>query len=93
MSLVYICVPKTTIIRITVPVIWSETEFFVILGKLKKWPFTPLTTCKIQIFEKMKKLSGDVIISHLCTKNYDHMMYAYSDMECDRHDFLSWSCL
>ena len=30
-------------------------------------------------------MSGDVIILNLCNKKYDHMMYAYSDMECDRH--------
>ena len=36
----------------------------------------------------MKKASGDVIISNLCNKKHDHMLYAYSDMECDRHNFL-----
>ena len=43
-----------------------------------------------QNFEKMKKASGHIIISHLCTKKPDHMMYAYSDMECERHNFLSF---
>ena len=38
--------------------------------------------------KKMKKASGDVIISNLCNKKHDHMLYAYSDMECDRHNFL-----
>ena len=36
----------------------------------------------------MKKAPGDVIILNLCNKKHDHMMYAYSDMECDRHNFL-----
>ena len=40
---------------------------------------------KNQNFEKMNKASEDIIISHLCTKNHDRMMYAYSDMECGRH--------
>ena len=40
-----------------------------------------------QILEKMKKASADAIILNLCNKKHDHMMYAYSDMECDRHNF------
>ena len=39
-----------------------------------------------QNFEKMEKAS-DVIILNLCNKKHDHMMYAYSDIECDRHNF------
>ena len=26
--------------------------------------------------EKMKKTPGDIIILHMCTKNYDQMMYS-----------------
>ena len=44
----------------------------------------PLTTQKNKIFKKWKKSSGDVIILNLCNKKHDHMMYAYSDMECLR---------
>ena len=40
-------------------------------------------------FEKLERASGDVIILNLCNKKYDQMMYTYSDMECDRHKFLS----
>ena len=40
-----------------------------------------------QNFEKMKKASGDVIILNLCNKKHNQMMYAYSDMECDRQFF------
>ena len=43
-----------------------------------------------QNFEKMKKASGYVIISNLCNKNHNQMIYAYSDMECNRHNFLSF---
>ena len=39
-----------------------------------------------QSFEKMKKTFGDAIILSLCNKNHDKMMYAYSDMECNRHN-------
>ena len=38
-------------------------------------PFTPLTAQKIKIKQKNKKRSGDVIILHICLKNYDQMMY------------------
>ena len=31
---------------------------------------------KNQNFEKILKVSGDVIILHMCAKNQDHMMYA-----------------
>ena len=37
-------------------------------------PFTtPLTTQKIKIF-KNEKMPGDIIILHMCNKNYDQMM-------------------
>ena len=34
-------------------------------------PFTPLTAQKIKISKKIKKAPGDIIILHMCTKNYD----------------------
>ena len=39
--------------------------------------------------QKFERASGDVIILNLCNKKHDQMMYTYSDMECDRHKFLS----
>ena len=65
-------------------------SFWVIL-----YPFTPLppTTQKTEILTKWKKASGDVIILNLSKKNHDHMMYAYSNMECDRHNFLSFQVI
>ena len=39
---------------------------------------------------KLKKTSGDVIILNLYNKKHNHMIYAYSDMECNRHNFLSF---
>ena len=46
-------------------------------------PFNPLSpnNPENQNFEELKKAFGDVIILNLCNKKYDHMMYAYSDME------------
>ena len=41
----------------------------------------------------MQKKIGDVIIVNLCNKKHDHMMYAYSDMECDRYNFLSFQAI
>ena len=35
------------------------------------WAISP----KNQNFEKTKKVPGDIIILHMCTKNYDQMMY------------------
>ena len=50
-------------------------------------PFLPnQTTQKTKI---LKKAFGDVINLNLCNKKHNHMMYPYSDMECDRHSFLS----
>ena len=78
-------VPKNTIIWRTVPEIRSETEFFLILGYfLPCCP--PPNNPENQNLEKMKKSSGDVIILNLRNKKHNQMMYAYSDMECHRHN-------
>ena len=42
--------------------------------------FTPLQPEKSK-FEKMKKTCRDIIILHMCTINYNHMMYGSWDME------------
>ena len=47
-------------------------------------PFMPLTAQKIKILKKWKKTPGDIIILHMCTKNYDQMMYSSWDMVRDR---------
>ena len=44
-------------------------------------PFTSITW-KTKIFE-MKKTPGDIILLHMCTKNYDYMMYSSWDMVCN----------
>ena len=71
----------------TVPKIQSETEFFHFLPRPPPRP-TPPNNLENHNFEKMKKASGDVIILNLCNKKHDHMMYAYSDMECNRQFFV-----
>ena len=38
-------------------------------------PFTPLIAQKSKVKKKEKKTPGDIIILHMCTKNYDQMMY------------------
>ena len=38
----------------------------------------------------MKKLAGNIIIFHMCTKNHNHMMYGSWDTEWDRQKFLSF---
>ena len=61
--------------------------FFALLHSLPNNP-------ENQNFQKMKKASGDVIILNLCNKKHDHMMYAYSDMEClHRHNFSSFQAI
>ena len=51
-------------------------RIFVILGHFLA--FYPLTTQKIKIFKKKKK------ILHKCTKTHDHMLYCSWDMVHDR---------
>ena len=55
--------------------------------------FTFLTARKIKILKKWKKKKpGDIIILHMCTKNYDQMMYGSWDIMCDRCNYFSfWS--
>ena len=75
------------IICYTVPEIWRVTHvififhlglFFSLLPPPKK------TQPKNQNFKKEKKVPGDIIISHMCTKNNDQMMYGSWDMVRER---------
>ena len=46
---------------------------------------------KYQSFAKIKKKApADIIILYMCTINNNHMMYGSWDMECDRHNLLSF---
>ena len=43
-------------------------------------PFTPPKDTKNQNFENMNKTPADIINLHMCTKNYDQMIYSSWDM-------------
>ena len=62
------------------------TEFFYILGHFLH--FDPPNNPENQSFEKLKKMSGDIFILHLCTANDDHMMYGSSDIKHGRQNVL-----
>ena len=47
-------------------------------------PLNPLNNPKNQNFEKLEKTSADIIIFHMCTKNYDQMLYSFWDTVRDR---------
>ena len=47
------------------------------------WAIFPLLQPKKLNFKKMKKMPGDIIISHEYTKNHDHILYCSWDMVCD----------
>ena len=47
----------------------------VILGHFSPFYPPPLKTQKIKILGKMKKIAGDKIILHMCTKIHNHMVY------------------
>ena len=46
--------------------------------------FYPPNSLKSENFKKMKKNPGDIIILHMCNKNYDSMMYDSWDVVWDR---------
>ena len=59
----------------------DRQNFFVILGHFLS--FYPSNNPKNQNFEKMKKTPGVINVLHMCTKNYDRMMYYSLDMVYD----------
>ena len=72
-----------------VPQIWSATDrTFCHFGQF--FALLPPNYPKNQIFEKIKKLPGDIIMLHRCAINVNHMMYGSSDMMRDRQSFLSF---
>ena len=63
------------IIRYTVREIRRGADvIFIFHFELFFLPFHPPNDPKNQNLKKMKK-PGDIIILHMCSKNYDHMMY------------------
>ena len=81
----YISVPRTMVRWHMVPEIWCLTDVIVISHFWAIfYRFTPLTAQKNQYFEKMRTTLGEIIILHMCTKNYDQMMYGSWDMVRNR---------
>ena len=67
-----------------IPEIQSETDrIFCPYGSF--FALLPSNNLENQNFEKMRKASGDIIFLNMCTKNYNHMTYAFWDMECHRN--------
>ena len=80
----YICASKIMIRWGMVPEIWYVMDVIVISHFGLFFALLPPNSQKNQNFEKVKKAPGDIIILHICTKNYDQMMYGSWDMMCDR---------
>ena len=68
-SLFHISVPKLIIRWCMVPEIWCMTDVIDI-------SHFGLFCVLIKILKKMKKWPGDIIILHMCNKNYEQMMYS-----------------
>ena len=81
----YTYVPKIMIIWYTVSEIWCMTDVIVIFHLwLFLYHFTPVKAQKNKLLKKWKKMPVDIIILHMCTKNYHQMMYGSWDVRCDR---------
>ena len=80
----YISVPKTIIICYTVPEIWHAMDAIVIFHFGLFFSFYHRTAQKNENFTQMKKIPGDVIILHKCTKNHNQMLCCSWDMAHNR---------
>ena len=58
-----------------------DRQKLVIMGHFLPFYTPPPKKPKKQNFEKMKKVTGDIIILHKCTKNDNHMRYGFCDTE------------
>ena len=53
---------------------------------LQFWSIFCHTDHKNENLEKnVKTKSGDIVLSHMCSINEDHMRYGFSDIRLDRH--------
>ena len=66
----YTGISQIMIILCMVPEIWSTTDIIF----FSFCPFTLLTNQKIKILKKKLRNPGDIIISHRCTINDNHMI-------------------
>ena len=72
------------IICYTVLEIWCVMDVIVIFHFGQLFAFTPLTAQKFQKkWKKKKKMTGDIIILHKCTKTHNHMLYCSWDLVHD----------
>ena len=93
-------IKEVRIIIFTMLYFWKEKHmeialFYTCVPKiLMMWSIVLEIECdsKNQNFEKMKKIAGDIIILHICTKNHNHnhMRYNSWDREWDRQNYLSF---
>ena len=65
-----------------------DRQFFVIMDRFL--PFYPPMDLENQNFLKMKKTLEDIIILQMFTINDSHMIYGFSDIECNRHIFCNF---
>ena len=71
-----------------VPEIWSATDrIFCHYGPFFPLLPLPLLDRENQNFEKMKKTLEDIIILQMSTINDSHMLYGFSDIECNKQSF------
>ena len=68
-----------------VPEIWSATDR--IFCHYRFFALLPPMDPENQTFEKMKKTLEDIIILQMFTINDSHMIYGFSDIECNRQIF------
>ena len=55
-------------------------------------PFYPTNNPKNHFLKKWKKIPGEIIILHKCSKNHDHMLDCSCNMACDECNFfLFWT--
>ena len=91
----YTSAPQMKITWCMVPEIWSMTDrIFCHFGPFfAPFAFYHPNNPKNQNFEKLNKRPGDTIISSMCTKNHDHMLYCSLDIACNRCNcyFSFWS--
>ena len=78
----YTSVPKIMAIWYTVPGIMRMTHVTVLFFFGLLFGLSPPTLPEKWKFQKNEK-PGDTIILHMCTKNYDQMMYCFWDMVCN----------
>ena len=63
--------------------IWRVTDVITTFHFGRFFPFYPPNSPKNESLKKWTKITGDIIILQMCTKNYDQMMCGSWDMMRD----------